>query len=110
DKLSNLPADGSCPDDYQVYFIDGTIPAATCDHPEGPSRNIFQKIFGIGAHRQLVIPPVAQPNPASPAQPSAPNPTAQVANPTDQNQQPSQPEEKPKKRGFWKRVFGIGKE
>lgn len=110
DKLSNLPADESCPDDYQVYFIDGTIPAATCDHPEGPSRNIFQKIFGIGAHRQLVIPPVAQPNPPTPAQPAAPNAGPQPTPSAEQNPPPTQQEEKPKKRGFWKRVFGIGKE
>jgi len=110
DKASNLPADHACPDDYQVYFIDGTIPAATCDHPEGPSRNIFQKIFGLGSHRQLVIPPVTQPNPATPAQPAAPNSPPQATNPTEQATPPPQQEEKPKKRGFWKRVFGVGKD
>lgn len=110
DKASNLPADHACPDDYQVYFIDGTIPAATCDHPEGPSRNIFQKIFGLGSHRQLMIPPVTQPNPATPAQPAAPNSPPQATNPTEQATPPPQQEEKPKKRGFWKRVFGAGKD
>ena len=72
DKVSNLPADQTCPDNYQAYFIDGTIPAATCDHPEG-KRNIFQRMFGIGGHRQLVIPPITQPNPANAGQPMVPN-------------------------------------
>ena len=105
DKLSNLPADESCPDDYQAYFVDGTIPAATCDHPEGPSRNIFQKMFGIGAHRELVLPPVTQPGAAN-NQPSVNTPPGQAqpgvpAPPPNQ----SAPEVK-KKRGFWKRLFG----
>ena len=70
DKLTNLPADETCPDDYDAYFIDGTIPAATCDHPEGPDRNFFQKMFGLGVHRELVLPPVTQPAPNQ-AQPPA---------------------------------------
>jgi penicillin-binding protein 1B len=110
DKASNLPADETCPDDYQAYFIDGTIPAATCDHPEGPSRNIFQRMFGIGAHRQLVIPPVTPPNPAVTGQPAAPNPPPQATTPGQQTPPPPPPQEKPKKRGFWKRVFGVGKD
>jgi penicillin-binding protein 1B len=110
DKASNLPADQSCPDQYQAYFIDGTVPVATCDHPDGPSRNFFQKMFGIGAHRELVIPPITQPNPANPGQPAAPNTPQQVTNPNEQPAPPPTPEEKPKKRGFWKRIFGGGKD
>jgi penicillin-binding protein 1B len=110
DKASNLPADENCPDHYQAYFIDGTVPVATCDHPDGPSRNIFQKMFGIGAHRELVIPPVTQPNPANPAQPAVPNTPQQVTNPNEQGAPPPTPEAKQKKRGFWKRLFGGGKD
>ncbi len=109
DKLTNLPADESCPDDYDAYFVDGTVPAATCDHPNGPSRNFFEKLFGIGVHRELVLPPVTpnpapnQPpgnNPNTPGQPSASAPAPSAA-PT--------PQVKEKKRGFWKRLFGGGK-
>jgi len=109
DRATNLPADESCPDQYQAYFIDGTVPVATCDHPDGPSRNIFQKMFGIGAHRELVLPPLTQPNPG---QPAAPNTSGQpqVANPNDQQAPPPTPETKQKKRGFWKRIFGAGKD
>jgi penicillin-binding protein 1B len=46
DKVTNLLADGACPDDYTAAFLDGTAPTETCDHPE--HRNVFQKIFGLG--------------------------------------------------------------
>ena len=50
DKVTNLLADASCPDDYTAAFLDGTAPTDTCDHKglEGDHRNIFQKIFGLG--------------------------------------------------------------
>lgn len=105
DKLSNLPADGTCPDDYDAYFVDGTVPAATCGHPEGPQRNFFDKIFGVGKHPETVLPPITQPVPSPvvpvPGQPTDTTSTAQV--------QPTNPEAKPKKKGFWHRLFGGGK-
>ena len=104
DKTTNLPADDSCPDTYQASFIDGTVPAATCDHPEGPSPNVFQKLFHIGVHRELVLPPVTPPttNPAAP-------PTVVPNQPTDGTPTAPEPEEK-KKRGFWHRLFGGKKD
>ena len=109
DKVSNLPADESCPDDYNAYFIDGTVPAATCDHPDGPSRNFFQKMFGIGVHRELVLPPVTQvnpqPNAGNPVVPNTPQGQPPVVNPADPNQSVTS-EVKEKKKGFWKRLFG----
>ncbi|MFL6464048.1 MAG: PBP1A family penicillin-binding protein [Bryobacteraceae bacterium] len=106
DKASNLPANETCPDDYEVYFMDGTVPAATCEHPNGPTPNFFEKMFGIGKHPQLVLPPITQPvNPAA-----SPNPVPQPSPPpiiTDPNQPGTPaPEVKEKKRGFWKRIFG----
>jgi penicillin-binding protein 1B len=108
DKITNLPADDSCPDRYQAYFIDGTVPAATCDHPDGPDRNFFQKMFGIGNHPEQVLPPVNPneplvPNTLPPGQPPAVNPNQPAPPP-----QPA-PEVKQKKKGFWKRIFGGGK-
>ena len=107
DKVSNLPADSSCPDDYQAYFVDGTIPAATCGEPNGPSRNIFQKMFGIGAHRELVLPPLTQPGSAE--NPPAVNTLPGQTQPGVAAPNPNQPPEVRKKRGFWKRLFGGGK-
>ncbi|MGA8041683.1 MAG: penicillin-binding transpeptidase domain-containing protein, partial [Terracidiphilus sp.] len=46
DKVSNLPADASCPDDYSAAFLNGTVPLETCDHAD--HRNLLQKIFGLG--------------------------------------------------------------
>jgi penicillin-binding protein 1B len=109
DKLTNLPADESCPDDYDAYFVDGTVPAATCDHPNGPSRNFFEKLFGIGVHRELVLPPVTPnppPNQAPGINPSAPGqPSASGAPPSTTPVPPV----KEKKRGFWRKLFGGGK-
>ena len=117
DKASNLPADNVCPDDYQAYFIDGTVPAATCDHPDGPNRNFIEKMFGIGLHRELVLPPVTAPIPY------VPTATTPVAPPPPQKAQQSQPQTAPptpgeqavtpepeqkKKRGFWHKLFGGG--
>lgn len=48
DKATNLLADAACPDDYTAAFLNGTAPTDTCDHPPD-HRNIFQKIFGLGA-------------------------------------------------------------
>lgn len=104
DKLTNMPANQSCPNDYQVFFIDGTVPAATCDHPEGPSRNFFQKLLGIGLHRELVLPPVTQPSPGNNPPPVIPNQP-----PPGPTTAPVQPEVKEKKKSFWRRLFGGGK-
>jgi penicillin-binding protein 1B len=48
DKISNLLADSTCPDDYTAAFLDGTAPTDTCGHPPD-HRNVFQKIFGVGS-------------------------------------------------------------
>ena len=107
DKASNLPADETCPDDYDAYFIDGTVPAATCGHPEGPSRNVFEKMFGIGKHKELVLPPLAPVLPPA----TNPNPTLQPPE-TPPMPPPLQPDldAKPKKKGFWRKLFGGDKD
>jgi penicillin-binding protein 1B len=111
DKISNLPADDSCPGGYQAYFIDGTVPSATCDHPDGTSRNFLQKLFGIGGHPEPVLPPV---NPNEPLVPNTiPQPGQPQATNPNPNQQPAPPPPTPevkKKKGFWKRLFGGGKD
>lgn len=48
DKITNLPATDKCPDNYRAFFISGTVPRATCEHPDGDTRNTFQKMFGFG--------------------------------------------------------------
>ena len=51
DKVTNLLADGACPEDYTAAFLDGTAPTDTCDHKgigDDEHRNLLQKIFGLG--------------------------------------------------------------
>ena len=54
DKVTNLLADASCPQDYDAVFLDGTAPTQTCDQGAGDQRNVFQKLFGIGKENAVV--------------------------------------------------------
>ncbi|HEX6495005.1 MAG TPA: transglycosylase domain-containing protein [Acidobacteriaceae bacterium] len=104
DKNTNLLADPTCPEDYYAAFLDGTAPNNTCSHPNGDQRNFFQKIFGLGAPPQQPLPPRSGPTVLPPGQQQQPgNPGIQNA----QNGEQEQP--KPKKRGFFSRLFGGGK-
>ena len=104
DKNTNLLADPTCPEDYYAAFLDGTAPNNTCSHPNGDQRNFFQKIFGLGAPPQQPLPPRSGPTVLPPGQQQQPgNPGVQNA----QNGEQEQP--KPKKRGFFSRLFGGGK-
>ncbi|MFL6450780.1 MAG: transglycosylase domain-containing protein [Bryobacteraceae bacterium] len=91
DKVRNLPATSACPDDYQAYFITRTVPVGTCEHPNGQSRNFFQKMFGLGKDH-----PVA---PEAPPAQFSPDGTPLAGQPDS-----SDSEQKPKK-GFWHRIF-----
>jgi penicillin-binding protein 1B len=51
DRVTNLLANESCPQNYTAAFLDGTQPTDTCDHKGlggDDHRNILQKIFGVG--------------------------------------------------------------
>jgi penicillin-binding protein 1B len=105
DKNTNLLADPTCPQDYYAAFLDGTAPTNTCSHPNDDQRNFFQKIFGLGGDHQQQLPPRSGPTVLPPGQPQQP------AVPGTQNAQNGEPQEqqKPKKRGFFGRLFGGGK-
>ena len=84
-----------------MTFIEGTQPTQTCEQATADHRNIFQKLFGLEAKP---APPPAVSNPAAvsgqaraPDGNHAPEPAQQTG------------ENKPKKKGFWERIFG-GKE
>jgi len=70
DKNTWLPADDSCPNDYSIAFLDGTIPQSTCSHMGDTQQNFLQKIFGLGGHTDS--PPPASPNPDGNAAPDVP--------------------------------------
>jgi penicillin-binding protein 1B len=101
DKITNLVATPNCPDDYDAYFIDGTVPVGNCEHPNGDTRNIFEKLLGLPGNEK----PPEQPAPAPP--PPVVNQPVPGATPPPQVQ-PPKPEQKPKKKGFWRRLFGGG--
>lgn len=105
DKNTNLLADQTCPDDYYAAFLDGTAPHNTCSHPFEDQRNFFQKIFGLGGTPQEQLPPSNRPTVLPPRQPQQPGA------PGTQNAQNNEQQEKPKakKRGFFSKLFGLGK-
>src|SRR6185312_5792444 len=83
-----------------------TVPVGTCDHPDGDTRNIFEKLLGLHGNEK----PPEQPPPAAPpagAPPVANQPAPSEAPQPPQVEQPK-PEQKQKKRGFWRRLFGGG--
>jgi penicillin-binding protein 1B len=106
DKVTNLLADASCPQDYDAVFLDGTAPTQTCDQSAGDQRNVFQKLFGIG--KETTVAPGAPVNgmPALPAQPTGSQAAAATAQPGPAPPPPD--EQKKKKKGFFAKLFGKG--
>jgi penicillin-binding protein 1B len=110
DKVTNLLADASCPQDYDAVFLDGTAPAQTCDQSEGDQRNVFQKLFGLG--KQPNVAPTAAPGTpvnglqAVPPGQAAPQAATAMGEPAPA---PPPPDQQPKKkRGFFSKLFGKG--
>ena len=83
DKLTNLLATPTCPDDYSAAFIAGTEPNQTCEQTVGVA-GFFRRVLGLGGEKAL-------PPPASPV---------------GQNAAPPEPE---KKKGFFGKIAGIFK-
>jgi penicillin-binding protein 1B len=80
DKVTSLPADETCPNDFTAAFLDGTIPGSTCSKMADSGASIVSQILNGTA-------------PANP--PGGPDSSADTANP--------QPAKKP---NFFKRLFG----
>ncbi|HWB32300.1 MAG TPA: transglycosylase domain-containing protein [Acidobacteriaceae bacterium] len=109
DRNTWLPADASCPEDFSIAFLDGTVPNATCSHMGDNPLSFFQRLFGGGPNGT----PAANPQQPPPAQ-GAP-PPGQPVNQTPRQapvQTPSQPSGQPappQKRTFFQKLFGVGK-
>ena len=80
DKISNLPADSTCPNDYTAAFLDGTVPAGTCSRMSDSNQSVLDILNGKS------------------------NGTPQQ----DPNQDPAIPPDQPKKPNIFKRLFGAG--
>jgi membrane carboxypeptidase/penicillin-binding protein len=87
---------------YTEYFDSGTEPTAYCDlHP---TRGFASKLAGLfGGHEEKPAPPHIEETPA------APPAVAATTGEAEHVESPAPPPQK-KKRGFWSRVFGIGKD
>jgi penicillin-binding protein 1B len=104
DRVTNLLADPSCPQDFDAVFLDGTAPTQTCGQSAGDQRNVFQKIFGLG--KEPAVAPGAPVNgiPALPAQPVGSQAAAAATQPGPAPPPPDQQQKK--KRGFFSKLFG----
>ena len=98
DKATGQIATPACPDDYVMSFIDGTQPTETCEQGTADHRNVFQKLFGMEP-KPAPPPPVSNPKIIPPS-------SVPATNVAQDNQQSPAGAEKPKKKGFWGRLFG----
>ena len=103
---------------YTEYFVKGTQPNTVCPLHRAPS--FFDRIAGVFG-KDSDTPPVAAdvaglPPPASVSTSGALPPGSPVARPTaperdkDGKDDKDEKVEQPKKRGFWSKVFGRGKD
>ena len=94
DKVSNLLADASCPDDYTAAFLDGTVPQNTCASMTESPGNFITRIFSSGPSPYAHAESASDPNLAG-----SPNTEPQELNPDGTPK---------KKKGFFGRLFGSG--
>ncbi len=104
DRVSNLPADESCPSDtYSAAFLMGTVPQSTCSHMGMDVQTLGNQLFGPGAGDGTAVSPSPQTGPQPlPLQPQQPRPPQQ---PVDGNQ----PAAEQKHRNVLQKMFGLGK-
>jgi penicillin-binding protein 1B len=101
DKATNLPADASCPNDYNAAFLDGTVPQGTCSKMGDSPQSFIQKLFGSGDSE----PPVS----VSPAGPGTAGTTQRPMRPLNPNDPaPAVAEPAQKKKGLFRKLFGGG--
>ena len=99
---------------YTEYFVKGTQPTDVCPLHESPSfLDRLAGIFGKDPHRtpvpsdQAGMPSAPGTSGTSPTPPAAGTATAA---PPDKANDEATTEEPKKKRGFWSKVFGVGKD
>jgi penicillin-binding protein 1B len=86
DKNSWLPADDTCPQDYSIAFLDGTVPSSTCSRMGESPQTVIQGLTSNGMQSPNAVPVV-------PANPQTPAPTETGP---------------PKKKNFLQKIFGGG--
>ncbi len=96
DRISNLLADASCPDDFTAAFLDGTAPQNTCAAMSESPGNFITRIFSNTTSPYARTDPYGDPNSSATA---APGSEPQELNPDGTPK---------KKKGFFGRLFGGG--
>ena len=48
DKVTNLPADATCPEDYTAAFLDGTLPSGTCSRMSDSGQSVIDQVLNDG--------------------------------------------------------------
>jgi penicillin-binding protein 1B len=100
DRNTWLPADSTCPQDYPIAFLDGTVPSGTCSHM-GPSPQIIQGLISTNpTPSPSVTPALPAPAPQAPSQ-SAASQAPPAADTPDAAEK--------KKRNIFQKIFGGGK-
>jgi penicillin-binding protein 1B len=88
DKNTWLPADDTCPEDYSLAFLGGTVPGSTCSKMGSSPETLSQGLIGNGT-------PSASPMPALATPPNPQSPDASGPSP-------------PKKKNIFQKIFGGG--
>ena len=84
---------------YTEYFVEGTEPTDSCP--------IHRKVLPAPLRALAAL--ISPSRDAAPQQAAPPQPASQVAEAAPPPPQPAAQPEQPRKRGFWSKVFGVGK-
>jgi penicillin-binding protein 1B len=107
DKTTNLLVDSTCPNNsFYIAFLDGTAPQSTCSQMSENPQNLIQKIFGIGGKSATPDTNTPPPTTGAPIVRTTPYNTPPDGNAPDTTQAPAQP----KKKNFFQKIFGGGKD
>jgi penicillin-binding protein 1B len=111
DRPSSLLVDSTCPSNsFYVAFLDGTAPVNTCSQMGENPQNFIQKIFGIGGNKSAT-PDASHPATTAPPATGAPIVRQPPNTPPDGNApDTTQPPAQPKKKNFFQKIFGGGKD
>jgi penicillin-binding protein 1B len=108
DRATNLPADPTCPNDYSAAFLDGTAPQGTCSHMGENPQSFLQKLFGTGSSSNAPTNPTPSSAPPATANPSIAPTLSRPPSSAAPNATPSTEPAQPKKKGFFRKLFGGG--
>jgi penicillin-binding protein 1B len=73
DKITSLPADDTCPNDFTAAFLDGTVPGSTCSKMADSGASIVNQILNGTAPANPQTPGDGSSDPANPLPAKKPN-------------------------------------